>query len=284
MATKIWQFLGSIRLSFWLLISGAGVLFIGSHYTNIHFSFFQTLSQTPIQTWLWNHLPNSPERVWWIPILFGIMGLLGLNILVCAFQRISKLFAQKGKDPGLDFFNKLTPSIIHLLFPIVLAGHLMTFTLAHWQRMPIETGKTLRIGETPMVFEPVSIVHSYYPKDTLMKDRISQTTVEIKNKPGRIFVLKHLHPVKVDGQYLYLDMIKKRGQNKTAPPAAATADEENCNKAHVYHTEKKATNDPKLLLLTVRDPGLYPICFGLSTILILMTWYFCYPIFNKKKP
>jgi hypothetical protein len=58
--------------------------------------------------------------------------------------------------------------------------------------------------------------------------------------------------------------------------------DENCNKAHVYHSAKQRDDEQKLLLLTVKDPGLYPICVGLFVILILMIWYFYYPHLNGR--
>ena len=283
MISKAWRFLGSIRLSFWLLVSGAVCLGIGSFYVHAHFSFFRSLSQTPIQIWLARHLSSSLSLVWWIPLLFIIMGGLGINILVCASQRTANLFRQGNTNGSLQFIHKLTPTLIHFLFPVILAGHLVTFTMARWHRIPIKEGTIVKVDNSSTPFTVQSVKNTYYPGNTPMRRRLLQTHVEMDNGSQSHINLEFLNPVALNGTHLHLDMIKKRymDRKKEVPPPPTA--EETCNKAEVYHKSPQQNAEQKLLLLMVKDPGLYPICFGLLLVLILMLWYFFYPYLRARK-
>jgi len=116
-----------------------------------------------------------------------------------------------------------------------------------------------------------------------MRNRISQTTVEMRDSSGKHFNIEYLRPVSINGRHVYLDMIKKRHETEKEKISVFQPDDENCNKARVYHSAKNQENEQKLFLLTVRDPGLYPICIGLFAILILMIWYFYCPNLNGQK-
>ena len=280
---RIWKFLGSSRLAFWLLISGAGCLAAGAWYTNSFYSFYTTLSTTPVHIWLGSRLKEQFFMVWWMVLLFGVMGCLGGNILVCAVQRIVQIYGQRSGIRTPVLIKTLLPSMIHLLFLVVLAGHLATFTMGQWEKVPIFPGQTMAAAGMAHSLEVMSVSHTYYPEDSGLKGRIAQTTVVVKTPDGRAYVLTHGHPVKIGGQHIYLDMARKKpAAAPTAPaPVISNLDEETCNKEQVYHTKKPAKENRRLSLLVVTDPGLVPISLGLAGILVLMVWYF---IFRSFKP
>ena len=239
MLTKLWNFMGSIRLSFWLLISGSIILFIGSLYTNSHFSFFQSLSQTRFQIWLSRHLFSSPELVWWTPVLFVIMGCLGLNILVCAIQRMTYIFSHSERKGVFQFFHKLTPSVIHLVFPVVLLGHLMTFTTAQWHRTPVKKGTVVNIDGVSSPLTVTGITPTHFSETSLMQNRISQTRVKLQDDADTEFILAFLHPLRINGVHLHLDMVKKRFADMKKTDITPVPEDENCDKAEVYHKTRQ---------------------------------------------
>ena len=276
MVKKIWQISGDIKVSFFLLMSASATLFIGSVYADRHFSLFRELNRVRVQDWLSLHMDSKPELVWWIPVLFIIMGFLGVNTFICAFDRVSRLLPQRKLMPGKNFFYLITPSIIHCLFIVIMLGHLLTFTLGKWETSPLEPGLKIDIGGKRQLITITKIKHRFYSENSGMKNRISQTIVTIKNNEDKTIDLQYVKPVIVDGNYLFLDKIKKRKKDIKQIEAGTinTENKETCNKAHVYLENKKEKKDGKLLLLIVSDPGLTLIIKGLFLTLCLMLWYF----------
>ncbi len=261
--------LGDIKISFVLLMAASTTLFIGSNYAGAHFSLFREMNRLSVPDWLAVHLKAEPELTWWVPVLFFIMGALGLNTLICIGNRVTRLISQrKTLQPG-SFFHLLIPSIVHFLFVVIMLGHLTTFLSAKWQTMMIETGSSVILGENAPPLEVRAIEDLYFPETSALRDRISQTTVTFANSTDEAIELKYLHPVRIEGHFLFLDKAK---QKKTSAPMeiAPTEDDETCNKAADFVKKNRS----KQLLLAVKDPGFYIIISGLVLILCLMTWYF----------
>ncbi len=275
MVKIIWNFLGDLKLAFWLLLTASGILVIGSYYTNAHFSFFRTLNETRIQDWLAQYLLSHFHLTWWLPLLFVAMGLLGMNIFICTTNRIIALIHLRKKMKRSLFIVRLAPSVIHLIFLYILIGHLMTFTLGRWERVSLEQGKTITIGEKTFNVNVRTISNTYYPENSSLRDRISQTSVLLNDADGNNLALSYLHPVHYRGHYLFLDMIKQRKKDsfKKQPVSTIFPKGETCNKAPVFHANTQKNNQ-KLLLLCVSDPGRLVIISGLAGILIVMIAYF----------
>ena len=284
MLKRIWRISGDIKLSFFLLMLASATLFVGSLYANRHFSLFRELNRVRVQDWLSLYMDSKLELVWWVPVLFVIMGFLGVNTFICAFDRISRLLAQRNLIPGKRFFYLITPSIIHCLFIVIMLGHLLTFTLGKWETRPLESGLKIDIGDKRQFITITEIKNRFYSKNSDMKNRISQTIITIKNSEDKTISLQYVKPVIVYGKYLFLDKIKKRKKNiqQTKTEIINTENQETCNKAHVYLEDGKEKQDGKLLLLIVSDPGLTPIITGLFLVLCLMLWYFLFkPVISK---
>ncbi len=281
MIRKIWKFLGSLELAFWLIMITSAVLFTGTLCTGANYSFFQTLNSTRIQDWLIQNFNGNILITLWLPALFIVMGLLGVNVFVCACQRISSLLPMREKIKPVKWLILLIPSLIHLLFIAVLIGHLLTFAGGRWERIPIEEGRTLTADGLPSM-RVSSIEKEFFPSDSGFGNRISQVYVSLTDSSGEKIRLSFLNPVLLKGKHLHLDMKKKRMKALIKEPEKEpdSTDEENCNEAPAYHV-KKTQPEPKLQLLIVSDPGLYLILFSFTLILILMVIYFG-SITNKK--
>ncbi len=275
MIKRIWNILGDIKVSFALFMAASATLFTGSLYAGKYYSLFNELNHLRVQDWLADHIALQPELVWWIPLLFIIMGCLGVNIFICACNRVTVLIRQRKIDPEIRFFHLLTPSLIHFLFLVIILGHLMTFTLGRWQTTPIKQQSRVELGEEKQVLRVESIWDTFFPDNSAMRDRIFQTRVTLKNEAGKEIDLQFTKPVFIDGHYLFLDKTKGRKTEKSElKPAKDTQDDENCNKAYVYIEKEREKPEGELLLLTVFDPGLYAIVLGLTSIMGLMIWYF----------
>ena len=150
-----------------------------------------------------------------------------------------------------------------------MLGHLTTFTAARWQTISLETGTRIAIDGKKAHLAVHAIRDLFFPETSGLQNRISQTTVMLANADGNNIKLQYLRPVLIDGQFLFLDKIKKSKKAATTD-ILPSADKETCNKAHVYMEKEKT----KQLLLIVSDPGLYIIISGLTLIMCLMIWYF----------
>ena len=253
----------------------SATLFTGSLYAGNHYSLFNELNRLRVQDWFAGHVTLHLELIWWVPVLFIIMGCLGANIFICACNRVAALIGQHKSNPLILFFHLLTPSVIHFLFLVLIFGHLMTFTLGRWQTTPLKQQSSVELGEEKQILRVQSIRDTFFPENSAMRDRIFQTRATLINTAEEEIDLQFTKPVFIDGHYLFLDKKKerKKGMSKTTP-VEDIEDDENCNKAYVYIEKERDKQEGELLLLVVSDPGLYVIIFGLTSIMGLMIWYF----------
>jgi hypothetical protein len=269
--------MGDLRLTFWLLVSVAAALFIGTLISFRHFAFFGSMNETRVQEWLATHFVKSMHLSWWIPLLFLAMALLGINTFVCTCTRIASLLSKRNEMSFRNFLFSITPSIIHGLFLIIIFGHLVTFTMGEWLRVPIAKGAEVSLvrGDTPLVVKEIH--HEYFPGNSGLRNRISRSRVTLENDSGEIVHVGYLKPVYYRGKHLLLDMVKtkRRAEKRVELKHAA---EETCNKAANYHVQRLQKKDEdksqKLQIKVIDDPGLYIIIPAFTLILIFMLWYF----------
>ncbi len=275
MVKKIWDALGHIKLSFYLLVAASFTLFSGSIISNRHFSFFSTLNESRVQDWLSINFLSHMALTWWIPLLFLIMALLGVNIFICACNRVSALIAQRDRMSFVKLMVKLSPSVVHFMFLIIMIGHLMTFTLGQWHRIPIKAGDEVIIGKQTRPIKIQSIENTYFPEHTKMQGRISKTDVVLGGISHENVVMTYMKPLTYNRFHLLLDLEKKRKKDilKTQANIEQQKTDETCNKAPIYHTQKRDENR-KLMLLAVSDPGLYVLVIGFTVMLAVMIVYF----------
>ena len=269
----IWNTLGDIRVAFLLLMAASATLLAGSFYAGGNFSLFMELNRLRIQDWLPAHLADQPDVVWWVPLLFLIMGMLGVNTFICATNRIARLIRKRrSMSPGRLFYL-LTPSLVHFLFIMIMIGHLTTFTAGQWQALPLVTDGLVTIvpGSAPVHVQAVN--DRFFPETSALRDRIAQTTVTLVDANQETVQLQYARPAYRDGRFLFLDKIKKSKSQAKERILPSTKDE-TCNKAHVYVETNQARKQGNPLLLIVSDPGLAVIITGLTLIMVLMIGYF----------
>lgn len=284
MLKKIWHFAGDIKTSFVLLTLASLILFTGSMYGNNYFALFRELNRTRVQDWLLENMAANLSVIWWVPVLFIVMGCLGLNTFICATNRVTNLLSRRHSFSKMRFFYLLTPSIIHYLFIFIMLGHLITFTAGKWETIPLKEGVRVDIGKGGVTLTVTAIKDSFFSETSEMRDRINQTYVTLVDNQNRKIMVQYLRPVIINGHFLFLDKTKKKKkQKRVAQKVIDPADgknKETCDQAHVYHGKSKKQSG--LLLLVISDPGLYMIIVGLSVIMILLVWYFIFPNKGQK--
>ena len=163
------------------------------------------------------------------------------------------------------------------LFLVIIFGHLVTFTMGEWLRVPIAKGVEVFLvrGDTPLVVKEIH--HEYFPGNSRLRNRISRSRVTLENDSGDIIHVGYLKPVHYRGKHLLLDMVKtkRRAEKRVEFKHAA---EELSNKGASYHVQRLQKKDEdksqKLQIKVISDPGLYIIITAFTLILIFMLWYF----------
>ena len=275
MLKKTWNALGDIRLTFWLLMAAAAVFFVGMLYSSLEFAYFRVMNEVRIQDWIMRELPARPGVNWWIPLLLALLFLLGVNTVICSINRVAELIRGM-KAFNYRFLHSLLPSVVHVLFIAVMLGHAATIAAGSWTRYPISVGTEITIDESIPPMAVTAINDSFFPEDSLLAKRISQTEVILTHRDGGETRVSYLDSIRHRGYRLHLDMVKQRyGERHRIRHAPPVDDEETCNRAETYKTQEGVREEGQVLhLLVISDPGLMVILVSFSLILIIMTWYF----------
>ncbi len=266
--------IGDLRIAFWLLLAASLVMWIGSLIAAGNYPLIDSMNGVRVQEWLLDNGRDNIGSVWWIPLLFLIFLLLGINTLACTARRILVLLPARKETAPKDFLVAMSPSIIHLLFMFMLSGHLLGFTAVEYEKAPLVPGEkvTLRGAGT---FDVLSVTHEFFPGDSLLRDRIRQTRVKIgfpQNGGHAEGTLEFMRPLYHGGYILQLDMERKK---KAEMAVMKKADPETCNRAgHFHFSETKQAVPPRLYIAATRDPGLYVLIPGFAAVILLMGWYF----------
>lgn len=276
MLKKIWHLAGHIKVSFVLLMLSALTLFIGSMYGNNHFTLIRALNRTRVQDWFMANIEAHADAIWWTPLLFIIMACLGVNIFICAVNRMVQILSQRRSSSKKRLFYLLTPTLIHYGFIVIILGHLLTFTGGRWETIPLETDMRIDVGPQKEPLTVVSMKDTFHAETSAMRHRVRQTRVRLKDNQNREFVLQYLKPVRIHGHFLFLDKAKQKKRTAPVKPKLDDASKETCNQAHLFH--QKTPKPSGLRLLIVSDPGLGLIISGLTVIMLLMGWYFIFPV------
>lgn len=275
MLKRTWDFIGDVRLSFWLLLAAAGLFLAGMLHSSYDYSYFRVMNDVRIQDWLLRELPSRPGANWWLPALVLVLLLLGINTIVCTINRVTTLFTGS-KRSGYLFVQSLLPSAVHLLFVAVMLGHAITVTAGSWTRIPLTPGGIVSIDPSIPALAVRSIRDAYYPAGSRLANRLRQTEVILTADRGPVLSVSYLEPVRYHGYWLQLDMIKEKKEKIIAPAVKPKIeDSEICNKAETFRSVRpKRDRGQKLFLLAIRDPGLPVILAAFTLILIIMAWYF----------
>ena len=278
---RVLEFAGDLRFAFWLILSAGAVMWIGSIYSTMNYTLINSLNGVPLAGWFGAQGMENLSVTWWIPVLFLIFALLGINTMACTVNRVMTLLPRR-KAIGLKrFLVLISPSVIHILFILMLAGHLFSFTAVTQQRIPVARGDKIQIRGAGSI-EVKSIRHEYFPDSSLLSQRIRQVYVDFitENEDGvNSYKTAFMEPVFIKGNIIILDMEKKKQEQIIKPDPA----KENCNKEQKFHYAGSGSEiKPQLYLLVIRDPGIFMLLPGFCIVILIMIWYFYQTVLSKK--
>jgi cytochrome c biogenesis protein ResB len=241
---KLWNLIGSIRLTFWLLLVISLTLTAGSYSIRFSPQIFKPLNTSFLQDWYRNYGQENLPAVWWFILLLALLGMLGINTAVCVINRIYTLWKTHKNMTALVFFHKITPSLAHICFFIMLIGHFLSMTTGFHHVVPLYPGASFSLPAN-MKGEIVNQYCERYAEPAVISGSVKQCAVTMKLQEREIIVK----------QITLLDTFSWHG--------------------FTFHLgmDKKSVS-PNLKLSVKRDPGVPLIVSGFSVLILLMVWYY----------
>ena len=245
MLKSIWRFCGNVRLTFWLLILISCTLAIGSYFIRFSPQVFRPLNSLLFQEWFRAYGEAHAPRIWWLWVLFGLLIAFGINTVACTTDRLSILWKKRRQMGRGIFFFKITPSLIHICFLVILSGHLLSLVSGMNREISVIPGSENILTEQSRV----SVLDQncdYYSSPEPIKGLLKQCVVSLElRRPGEIAFKKlgFLRPFFWHGFSFHLVRDKK-------------------------------ADGPGLKIAVKRDPGLKLILSGFSVMVLLMLWYY----------
>jgi len=253
MIPKIWECISSVRTTLWLILAAIALLLTGSVYVRSNAMGFHPLNHSLMQDWFREWGLRNLDQSWWFPVLAAILLLLGINTLCCVLDRLVFHWRRRRLTGTNVFLVKILPTLIHLTFALMLAGHLCSMGVGFRSRdmefvsRPGETGLYALPGNVAMeVGEPLCEFYS-----GPFAGRIRQCRIRLRFTARGGSATEEValaEPLLWNGYQIHMSQVFGEGQFE-------------------------AYSVPDFQLLVKRDPGLriLMICFP---VLILLTLLF----------
>jgi hypothetical protein len=277
---RILEITGDLRFAFWLILASAAVMWIGSIYASVHYSLINSMNGVPLIGWFMSKGMENISVTWWIPAMFFVFLLLGINTFACTLNRMTVLVPRKKILGTKRFLVLISPSVIHILFMAMLAGHFLSFTAVTQQKIPVAEGDKIFVNGVGEI-SVKSIKNEFFPDSSFLAQRIKQIRTEISIDADGVKkdeIVSFLEPVLINGNIIQLDIEKKK-ENMIVKPLPK---DETCNKEKKFnYSENTAQVNPQLFLLITRDPGILILLPGFFIVILIMGWYFYQTNFSK---
>ena len=246
MLKRAWKIAAAVQTTFWLL--GLVTLFfiIGSIYFRFEKQLLPQLNFNLVQDWMKNIGWQQPGISWWFFILLLLLLLLGINTVACSIDRLLKLLPQYKRTARLEFAVTLTPTLVHLVFILVLCGHLLSSFGGSVETVSCSAGQTVTLpgGRSLHV---LAVRHKTHSRPASLEGKLKGMSADLRFRaPGfdGEFTVAILSPSYHAGYSFHLDSVDKYARTR------------------------------ELRLVIRRDAGIHLIIPGLIVIILLMAWYY----------
>jgi hypothetical protein len=174
-----------------------------------------------------------------------------MNTFVCAVKRIAQLWPQRKQSGFRAFSVKIAPSLIHICFIIILAGHFLSLVAVDERNIPVQLNQNIILSEGNSI-EVISRQVERYTTPVVFEGALKQCSVVLKlQSPQKSETrdLRVLNPIYWQGMSIHLDVFTKK------------------------HSQEKAAS-PELKLVIKKDPGVALVIPCFAILCLLMFWYF----------
>ena len=246
MLKRIWHFCGSVKVTFYLLLTIAFSLALGSYYVKYNPQIFKHMNHSLFQDWFSLHGQYYPEKIWWLVMLLLSLFALGINTCICTLNRLMSLFPNRKQMSNKIFLLKIIPSLTHICFLVMLSGHLLSMISGYNGVLPVEAGVKTSLP-TQAEIEILKQNCDNYPSSGPLRGSPKQCTVSFKLQTQGETIqeqISFLHPLYWQGYSFHLGM------------------------------DKRSSKSPELTISIKRDPGVRLILVGFTVLILLMLWYF----------
>jgi len=246
MFQRAWKIMAAVQTTFWLLGLVSLFFIIGSIYFRLEKQFLSQLNFHLVQDWMRNIGWQHPGLSWWFFVLLFLLLLLGINTVACSIDRLLRLLPLRKKMARLEFMVTLTPTLVHLVFILVLCGHLLSSFTGSVEKVSCAPGQALELSgqRTLQVLAVRCETHAQPPS--------------LAGKLKKMSAALHFRAPGFDGEFT----------------AAILAPAHRAGFSFHLDSVDKYARSRELVLIIRRDPGIGLIIPGLLAIIALMLWYF----------
>jgi hypothetical protein len=268
----IWHKAGALSLTIWLLFFTSLMMAINSHLAlGDRSQLYHNLNTTSIRQWLGEVYSRDFTVFAAMAFLLFALGTLSLNTFACTVNRLAELARSKGKKMArARTFQLWAPTLMHILFFLVLGGHMATFTFGDWRQYTVKSGD--RIPYSPDM-APVSVENfsrRVYQNEGPLKGGVIFHELQA-GIDGRRHTIRELQPLRLpNGDWLLLLSPQKNGKSKrrqAEEPVDCSGEER-----HLSPPPFNPAQD--IQLKQVSDPGIYFLFTGFGLILVIMGTYY----------
>lgn len=239
-----------MKLTFYLLLFISLNLVTASFYVKAYPRVFGPLNNLVLQEWLRLYGQYHPEKIWWLLTMSGLLIAFGVNIAVCTIDRLLALWSKRDQMDVRVLFLRTSPSLIHICFSIVLAGHLLSMVSGFNRSIDAVPGQAAALPSQNNA-RVIDRQCDYYSSPDIIEGYVKQCAVSIELETSLEKTVKRIR---------FLDPLSWHGLT--------------------FHlVAEKKPGAPKLKIIVKEDPGMRLILWGFTAMLLLMLWYF--PQTNK---
>lgn len=201
---KAWNILCSIQTTFWLLTVLSFFLFCGFIYTNIFFSFYNTLDYSPIIQWLQNTIMTDFYRIWWVIGICITISAIMCNMFFCTIDKLLTIVKNRPAFTYKQLMGKYYIAAVHLASILILLSHFISQKYNNATLIDIEPGNSVYLDYQKLYIQSIQV--TYFPDESLLKNLINNVSVTLSNNgiPKKEIIISALHPTSHNGFMLFL--------------------------------------------------------------------------------
>jgi len=246
MGKRIWKTIASVKTTVWLLTAATLFFIIGSIYFRLERQVLPQLNFRLFQDWFTEFGLGRLDLSWWLYLLLLTLFLLGVNTAACILDRLIQLLPLWKKTGRFEFAVTIMPTLIHLVFFLILSGHLLSSITGSVETVACGPGQTIDLPGGRRI-EVLGLDYRYHTRPESLAGRLYGAAAPIRfhtpDYDGE-FTVKILAPVHRRGYSFHLDSLDKYAREKI------------------------------MRLIIRRDFGIRLIIPGFWLIIAMMAWYF----------
>jgi cytochrome c biogenesis protein ResB len=258
---KIWSAMGSVHLTFALLVMLVADLGGGFFSLRFHTDLFVPLNELGLQEWITTYGLGYLRHTAWFLILLVLLFLLAANTFVCTTTRIVVLLRYRSSFTSpVRFFLKFSPHVMHYALLVILLGYLSSYLFAvNSTNNILIPGKSIQVPDSDLYVKLESVDIQFYKGNRL--DFLQKRAIN----PEAMLVLMNEHQV----QRKRISIIKPVWFEDFSIHL----------KDFAPKTKGSLNRKPYVNLIIKRDPGIKfyftgTVLFIVGLFMYLYQWYF----------